>query len=74
MGSGRPVAPGAETGIPADGTEILSVPASHPRELLPKVLSLASDAEVLEPIHSERQSQNQSNRWRHIINPRIIEK
>ena len=33
----------------ADGTEILSVPASHPRELLPKVLSLASDAEVIEP-------------------------
>ena len=32
-----------------DGSIILSVPASHPRELLPKVLSLASDAEVLEP-------------------------
>ena len=33
----------------ADGTSILSVPASHPRELLPKVLSLASDAEVIAP-------------------------
>nr|WP_255712440.1 WYL domain-containing protein [Rhodopirellula sp. JC740] len=28
---------------------ILTVPASHPRELLPKVLALGSDAEVLEP-------------------------
>ena len=32
-----------------DGSSILSVPASHPRELLPKVLSLGGDAEVLEP-------------------------
>jgi len=32
-----------------DGSAILSVPASHPRELLPKVLSLASNAEVLDP-------------------------
>ena len=32
-----------------DGTAILSVPTSHPRELLPKVLSLGADAEVLEP-------------------------
>jgi predicted DNA-binding transcriptional regulator YafY len=28
---------------------ILTVPASHPRELLPKVLSLGADAEVLSP-------------------------
>ena len=28
---------------------ILTVPASHPRELLPKVLSLGADAEVLTP-------------------------
>jgi predicted DNA-binding transcriptional regulator YafY len=27
----------------------LTVPASHPRELLPKVLSLGSDAEVVGP-------------------------
>jgi predicted DNA-binding transcriptional regulator YafY len=33
----------------ADGSSILSVPTSHPRELLPKVLSLGADAEVLEP-------------------------
>lgn len=32
-----------------DGTTILTVPASHPRELLPKVLSLGADAIVLEP-------------------------
>jgi predicted DNA-binding transcriptional regulator YafY len=32
-----------------DGSAILTVPASHPREVLPKVLSLGSDAEVLEP-------------------------
>ena len=32
----------------ADGA-ILTIPASHPREVLPKVLSLGSDAEVLSP-------------------------
>lgn len=32
-----------------DGWAIVSVPASHPRELLPRVLSLGADAEVLEP-------------------------
>ncbi len=32
-----------------DGSAILTVPASHPREVLPKVLSLGSDAEVLGP-------------------------
>ncbi|TWU04359.1 helix-turn-helix transcriptional regulator [Stieleria varia] len=32
-----------------DESTILTVPASHPRELLPKVLSLGADAEVLEP-------------------------
>ncbi|EMI18021.1 transcriptional regulator protein-like protein [Rhodopirellula maiorica SM1] len=32
-----------------DGTSILTVPAAHPREVLPKVLSLGVDAEVLEP-------------------------
>ena len=32
-----------------DGTATLTVPASHPRELLPKVLSLGADAEVLDP-------------------------
>lgn len=35
---------------PVLGTEfLLKVPASHPRELLPKVLSLGADAEVIEP-------------------------
>ncbi|MCO8120650.1 transcriptional regulator [Stieleria sp. TO1_6] len=32
-----------------DQSSILTVPASHPRELLPKVLSLGADAEVIEP-------------------------
>lgn len=32
-----------------DGSTILTVPASHPREVLPKVLSLGADAEVLGP-------------------------
>jgi len=32
-----------------DDTSILTVPVSHPREVLPKVLSLGADAEVLEP-------------------------
>ncbi|TWT79169.1 hypothetical protein CA13_05670 [Planctomycetes bacterium CA13] len=32
-----------------DGTAILTVPASHPREVLPKVLSLGTEAEVIEP-------------------------
>ncbi|KAA5543261.1 transcriptional regulator [Roseiconus nitratireducens] len=32
-----------------DEATILTVPASHPRELLPKVLALGADAEVLEP-------------------------
>ncbi|KAA1257830.1 hypothetical protein LF1_03200 [Rubripirellula obstinata] len=32
-----------------DGGSILTVPVSHPREVLPKVLSLGSDAEVIEP-------------------------
>ncbi|MGI9472944.1 MAG: helix-turn-helix transcriptional regulator [Rubripirellula sp.] len=32
-----------------DGGSILTVPASHPREVLPKVLSLGGDAVVLEP-------------------------
>jgi predicted DNA-binding transcriptional regulator YafY len=35
--------------IQQEGAVILTVPASHPREVLPKVLSLGSDAEVLEP-------------------------
>lgn len=33
-----------------DGAAILTVPVSHPREVLPKVLSLGADAEVLEPL------------------------
>ncbi len=33
----------------SDGYSILTVPTSHPREVLPKVLSLGMDAEVLEP-------------------------
>ncbi|MDA8745992.1 WYL domain-containing protein [Rubripirellula amarantea] len=32
-----------------DGGSIMTIPASHPREVLPKVLSLGYDAEVLEP-------------------------
>lgn len=31
------------------GMYLLTVPAAHPRELLPKVLALGADAEVLEP-------------------------
>ena len=30
-------------------THLLTVPAAHPREILPKVLSLGADAEVIEP-------------------------
>ena len=33
-----------------DGGALLTVPASHPREVLPKVLSLGADAEVIAPI------------------------
>ncbi|TWU41360.1 hypothetical protein Q31b_28040 [Novipirellula aureliae] len=33
----------------SDGTSILTVPASHPREVLPKVLALGTEAEVIEP-------------------------
>lgn len=33
----------------ADGSVMLTVPASHPREVLPKVLSLGADAEVIAP-------------------------
>lgn len=32
-----------------DQCAMLTVPASHPREILPKVLSLGADAEVIEP-------------------------
>jgi len=32
-----------------DGTAMMIVPASHPRELMPKLLSLGEDAEVIEP-------------------------
>jgi predicted DNA-binding transcriptional regulator YafY len=32
-----------------DGSAILIVPASHPRELMPKLLALGEDAEVVEP-------------------------
>ncbi|WP_153558634.1 helix-turn-helix transcriptional regulator [Roseimaritima sediminicola] len=32
-----------------EGDFVLTVPASHPREVLPKVLALGADAEVLEP-------------------------
>jgi predicted DNA-binding transcriptional regulator YafY len=32
-----------------DGSALLTVPVSHPREVLPKVLSLGADAEVLKP-------------------------
>ncbi len=33
-----------------EGVALLTVPVSHPREVLPKVLSLGADAEVLEPV------------------------
>ena len=49
MGSGRPVAPGAETEIPSGWNRDSFRSCITLRELLPKVLSLASDAEVLEP-------------------------
>ncbi|MEL7335010.1 MAG: WYL domain-containing protein, partial [Planctomycetota bacterium] len=32
-----------------DGSAILTVPAAHPREVLPEVLRLGADAEVLQP-------------------------
>lgn len=41
--------------VAEDGSAVLTVPASHPREVLPKVLSLGADAELLEP-HSFRQA------------------
>ena len=36
--------------VEEDGAALLTVPVSHPREVLPKVLSLGADAEVLEPV------------------------
>ncbi|MFN9911971.1 MAG: WYL domain-containing protein, partial [Pirellulaceae bacterium] len=33
----------------ADGTSILTVPTYHPMEILPRVLSLGVEAEILEP-------------------------
>ncbi|XZE52306.1 helix-turn-helix transcriptional regulator [Planctomycetaceae bacterium SH139] len=41
----------ANAGVPHidAATWLFTVPAAHPRELLPKVLALGSDAEVLEP-------------------------
>lgn len=35
--------------VQSGGDAMLTVPASHPREVLPKVLSLGADAELLEP-------------------------
>ncbi len=35
--------------LQADGSFVMTVPASHPREVLPKVLSLGGEAEVLSP-------------------------
>ncbi len=32
-----------------DGTFVMTVPASHPREVLPKILALGADAELLSP-------------------------
>ncbi len=32
-----------------DGSTMMTIPASHPREVLPKVLSLGADAEVVSP-------------------------
>ncbi|QDT04756.1 hypothetical protein K227x_31510 [Rubripirellula lacrimiformis] len=32
-----------------DGSTMMTIPASHPREVLPKVLSLGADAEVISP-------------------------
>lgn len=42
-------APEKNSGAEKTGQFILTVPVSHPREALPKVLSLGSDAEVVEP-------------------------
>jgi predicted DNA-binding transcriptional regulator YafY len=39
----------------ADGSFILTVPAAHPREVLPKVMALGADAEVLEPASFRQQ-------------------
>ena len=44
----KPADPHAAAEDFSDGA-ILTVPASHPREVLPKVLSLGADAEVLSP-------------------------
>ena len=41
--------PDQQLDIEDDGSAILTVPASHPREVLPKVLSLGTDAEVIGP-------------------------
>jgi predicted DNA-binding transcriptional regulator YafY len=34
----------------ADGSGVVSVPAAHPRELMPRVLALGAEAEVIEPV------------------------
>lgn len=41
--------PGQRLQPTADGGALMIVPASHPRELLPKVLALGGDAEVIGP-------------------------
>lgn len=41
--------PDQDSGESGDDVYRLTVPASHPRELLPRVLSLGSDAEVIDP-------------------------
>ncbi len=48
-GEGAPEGEDAEAAKPGAATWLFTVPAAHPRELLPKVLALGSDAEVLEP-------------------------
>jgi hypothetical protein len=37
-----------------DGTSILSVPAYHPMEVIPNVLRLGADAELLEPANARQ--------------------
>ena len=43
------IIPVESDGTAAPSSYLLTVPASHPRELLPKVLALGADAEVLSP-------------------------
>jgi predicted DNA-binding transcriptional regulator YafY len=38
----------------SDGASILSVPAHHPMEIIPRVLTLGEDAEIIGPAHARK--------------------